>query len=274
MVLRKNSILSLPSTRNVRPERSANRFSTFWREENRGWFLCACLPGDLCLERTRKSRPEPAGKCGAAFLKSSLKGVAGRVYYDGFAVPFPISEKEAVMFRKSFRCVGCLGILPLLLSTAVVIPAEKGTLRAGAAKLDITPAADAALQMSGYGSHTAGFKGIHDDLNVRAIVLDDGAAQAAIVSCEVIGLSNAFWEKITERVTRETGIARDHLILASVHTHAAPSPGVYGGGQLRPRIISRISRDWKTQFSNLSARQKKGCSPPGSDSEQGRPRST
>lgn len=146
------------------------------------------------------------------------------------------------MFRKSFRWVGCLGILPLLLSTAAVIPAEKGTLRAGAAKLDITPAADAALQMSGYASRTAGFKGIHDALNVRAIVLDDGAAQAAIVSCEVIGLSNAFWEKITERVTRETGIARDHLILASVHTHAAPSTGVYGGGQLPPNHLAYIAR--------------------------------
>src|ERR687889_261709 len=63
-----------------------------------------------------------------------------------------------------------------------------GTLRAGAAKVDITPAPDAALPMSGYAGRTEGFKGIHDDLNVRALVIDDGTTQAALVVCEVIGI--------------------------------------------------------------------------------------
>jgi hypothetical protein len=146
------------------------------------------------------------------------------------------------MIRKSPRCIVYFGILLLWLSAAALIPAEKGSLRAGAARVDITPAADAALQMSGYASRTAGFKGIHDDLSVRAIVMDDGAAQAAIISCEIIGLSNALWEKMTERITRETGIAREYLILASVHTHAAPSTGVYGGGELAPNHAAYVAR--------------------------------
>src|SRR5438045_7080994 len=64
-----------------------------------------------------------------------------------------------------------------------LVVAEASTLRAGAFKVDITPAPDAALPLSGYGSRTEGFKGIHDQLNVRAIVLDDGVTQAALVSC-------------------------------------------------------------------------------------------
>src|SRR5512136_538015 len=147
-----------------------------------------------------------------------------------------------VMIRKAFYCVVCFGILLIWLSAGALIAAEKGRLRAGAAKIDITPAADAALQMSGYGNRTAGFKGIHDDLSVRAIVVDDGVAQAAVVSCEIIGLSNAFWEKMTERITRETGIPRENLVIASVHTHAAPSTGVYGGGQLAPNQAAYIAR--------------------------------
>jgi neutral/alkaline ceramidase-like enzyme len=102
-----------------------------------------------------------------------------------------------------------------------------GTLRAGAAKVDITPAPDAALPMSGYGGRTEGFKGIHDDLNVRAIVLDDGASQAALVGCEVIGVSHTLWEKLVDRLTKETGIPRDNILLAAVHTHAAPAIGTY-----------------------------------------------
>ncbi len=146
------------------------------------------------------------------------------------------------MIRKSLRDVVYFGSLLLWLLFPAMVVAEKGDLRAGAAKIDITPAAGAALQLSGYANRTAGFKGIHDDLNIRAIVVDDGAGQAAIVSCEVIGLSNAFWEKVTERVTREIGIARDNLILASVHTHAAPSTGVYGGGQLSADQAAYVAR--------------------------------
>jgi neutral ceramidase len=110
---------------------------------------------------------------------------------------------------------------------AALVPAQAGSLRAGAFKVDITPAADAALPMSGYASRTEGFKAIHDNLNVRAIVVDDGRAQAVLIGCEVIGISAALWEKITDRLTAETKIPRDHVILASVHTHAAPAIGTY-----------------------------------------------
>ena len=118
-------------------------------------------------------------------------------------------------------------------------PAQVGSLRAGASKVDITPAPDAALPMSGYANRTAGFKSIHDDLNVRAIVVDDGARQAALIGCEVIGISGALWEKIADRLTQETRIPRDNLMLASVHTHAAPALGTYAepveGDEVRKR---------------------------------------
>ena len=101
------------------------------------------------------------------------------------------------------------------------------TLRAGAAKVDITPAPDAALPLSGYAGRTDGFKSIHDDLNVRAIVVDDGSTQAALIGVEVIGVAHTMWEKLAERLTKETGIPHDHIVLAAVHTHAAPAIGTY-----------------------------------------------
>ena len=100
-------------------------------------------------------------------------------------------------------------------------------LRVGAARVDITPAPDAALPLSGYGGRTEGFKGIHDDLNVRAIVVDDGTNQAALVSCEVIGLSFPLVEKIVTRVAKESGIPSDRILLSAIHTHAAPALGTY-----------------------------------------------
>jgi hypothetical protein len=134
------------------------------------------------------------------------------------------------MFRSSVA-VTLLCLLPFTLATersaSPAATRNPGVLRAGAAKVDITPAADSALPMSGYAGRTEGFKSIHDDLSVRAIVVDDGITQAALVACEVIAISSALSEQIIEHLARETGITRDHVMLAAVHTHAAPAIGTY-----------------------------------------------
>jgi hypothetical protein len=99
----------------------------------------------------------------------------------------------------------------------------------GAARVDITPAPDAALPMSGYSGRTQGFQRIHDHIYVRAIVLSDGASQAAVVAWELIGVPTHLWEELSQRVAKEMGIPADHLLLAAVHDHSAPSPAsMYG----------------------------------------------
>lgn len=116
-----------------------------------------------------------------------------------------------------------LTILVTLL-TAAVAPG----LRVGAARVDITPAADAALPMSGYAGRTQGFTAIHDPLSARAIVIDDGHGPAAIVTAEVIGFSHKLRDRIAARIETETGIPPARLLLAAVHTHGAPAIGTYG----------------------------------------------
>ncbi|MDQ3213380.1 MAG: hypothetical protein M3Q85_11950, partial [Acidobacteriota bacterium] len=85
------------------------------------------------------------------------------------------------MFRSLFVAHATCWIC--LLCASVPAGAQTGGLRAGASRVDITPAADAALPMSGYAGRTEGFKGIHDNLHVRAVVVDDGTSQAALVAC-------------------------------------------------------------------------------------------
>jgi len=125
------------------------------------------------------------------------------------------------------RVTGVAGAIALSGLFSAQAPAIPGTLRAGAASVSITPAPDAALPLSGYASRTDAFKGIHDDLHVRAIVVDDGTTQAALIGCEVIGIAASLVDRITDRITRETSIPPDHILLAAVHTHAAPAIGTY-----------------------------------------------
>jgi neutral ceramidase len=119
-----------------------------------------------------------------------------------------------------------------------------GTLEVGAAKVDITPAADAALPMSGYANRVEGFKGIHDHIYVRAIVLSDGSKQAAIVSWELIGVPTAAWEELSARLAKETGIQPEDLLLTAAHDHGAPSPfGMYGNTSPKSAAYSRQLHD-------------------------------
>jgi hypothetical protein len=104
-----------------------------------------------------------------------------------------------------------------------MLPAAGGPLRAGAARVDITPAPDAALPMAGYASRTQGFKAIHDHVYVRAIVLDDGTTQVAIAAWESLFVPDQVWSDTSQRISRDLGIRPENLILAAVHDHGAPT---------------------------------------------------
>jgi hypothetical protein len=115
--------------------------------------------------------------------------------------------------------------------------AAQEQLRVGAARVDITPAPDAALPMAGYSSRTQGFKGIHDHVYVRAIVLDDGAAQAAVVAWESLFVPDGVWAEVSRRVAADCGIRPENLMLSAVHDHGAPTLAG-GGGTAGPNTVA------------------------------------
>jgi neutral ceramidase len=128
-----------------------------------------------------------------------------------------------IRLHSSPACVFA-GALALCGTWAMTIRgADRGALRVGASRIDITPAPDAALPMAGYASRTQGFRGIHDRLYVRAIVLDDGTTQAALVAWESLFVPDAVWTDTSRRILAETGIRPENLLLSAVHDHGAPS---------------------------------------------------
>ena len=60
------------------------------------------------------------------------------------------------------------------------------TLLAGAAVIDITPVPGG--RMDGYGARNDVSQGVHDPLHARALVLEQGGARCAIVSCDLLGM--------------------------------------------------------------------------------------
>src|SRR5690348_8871146 len=126
--------------------------------------------------------------------------------------------------RHSFSlCTLCCVVILGGACVLAAFGAPQGTLSVGAARVDITPPADAALPMSGYNSRKEGFQKIHDHIYARAIVLSDGTHEVGILSWELIGMPDGVWQNLSQRISKELGIPADHVILAGEHVHSAPT---------------------------------------------------
>jgi neutral ceramidase len=102
---------------------------------------------------------------------------------------------------------------------------SKDVFLAGTAKILITPVTP--IPMSGYGGRNDPFKGVHDDLFARVVVFSDGVNKAVLITTDLIGISNSIWEETTKRITKETGIKKEFVLLSAVHNHSGPGIKVY-----------------------------------------------
>ncbi len=96
-------------------------------------------------------------------------------------------------------------------------------MRAGAARIDITPDHD--VWMDGMiREHRS--SGVHDPIFAKALVLANGTDLAeayAIVSMDICVLSTEDCQAIRNLASRQTGIPAEQIILAAVHNHSGPA---------------------------------------------------
>jgi neutral/alkaline ceramidase-like enzyme len=97
----------------------------------------------------------------------------------------------------------------------------QATLRVGAARVDITPAADPANPPSG--------KYAHERLYVRAIVLDNGTTRAALIAADQGGLGEAVWQAASKQIAAELNCPVENIVMSATHTHSGWGPGGFPG---------------------------------------------
>lgn len=104
-----------------------------------------------------------------------------------------------------------------------------GTVWAGAAKVDITPAGSAYLAGFSPGRRSTG---VHDPLYARCTYVDDGATPLVLVVLDLVGFLHHDVVEARERLTARFPAS---VIIASTHVHAAPDTlGLWGPGWLVP----------------------------------------
>ncbi len=98
-----------------------------------------------------------------------------------------------------------------------------GTLRVGAARMDITPPSTA--------ENPALNEFAHEKLYLRAIVVDNGQSRAALIGVDLGGVDEAVWADASKRVAAKLNTPVANIIISSTHTHSdtpaseTPGPG-------------------------------------------------
>ena len=114
-------------------------------------------------------------------------------------------------------------ILPVCLFLAAAGPrcavSAEAQLRVGLAEEDITP--PDGFPMAGY-YHERLADGALDPLKARAIVFRGTREEAALVVCDLIGISADLCRAVRTRASEKTGIPPSNIVISATHSHTAP----------------------------------------------------
>jgi len=111
------------------------------------------------------------------------------------------------------RILGCFSAA--LFCLAMGVTAMAGGLRAGTARVEITP--PVGHVMGGYSNRQGPSTGVHDPLNATVLVLKSDEVTVAMVSCDLRSFPSA-------RIVSEARRLRlaDHVLISVTHTHSGP----------------------------------------------------
>ena len=122
-------------------------------------------------------------------------------------------------------------VLALLL-IGVLYGDARGSIRAGGAKVNITP--PVGVWLSGYGARDKPSDDVQDDLYARALVVSDGADTVALVAVDLLWVPLYMTNDVREIVAAKTGIPGPHLMICGSHTHFGPK--IYRETKLGPDV--------------------------------------
>ena len=110
-------------------------------------------------------------------------------------------------------------------------------LRAGAAKVDITPTTPQWL--SGYGPRQS--TGVLDPIFHRVVALEAAGTPFYLIASDLCLFSPSLYDSATRELQKELGIDRKHVLWSVTHSHATPE---VGPPEMYKTLLGRSDHDW------------------------------
>src|SRR4051794_5299752 len=93
-------------------------------------------------------------------------------------------------------------------------------LKAGVARAIITP--PVGIRAAGYTIQECVSESVERELTATALVLDDGRTTAVLIACDLLFIQAPHIDPIRKRIGQALGIAADHVLVNTSHTHLGP----------------------------------------------------
>jgi hypothetical protein len=139
----------------------------------------------------------------------------------------------------------CRIIILSLSALAVPRLASAADFQAGVAVVDITPPNN--YRMSGYFNERLN-TGTHDPLLAKALAFRDGNQQAALVFCDLIGISLDVSRRARQKAGQTTGIPAANILIHGTHSHTGP---LYDGALRRHFHDQAIAKSGKDPYEEV-----------------------
>jgi neutral ceramidase len=145
--------------------------------------------------------------------------------------------------------------------------------KAGAAKVIITP--ERFMWMSGYGARAKPAEGKATELYAKALYLEDGAGQGAVVvTLDLVGIDRDMAGKIARGLEAKQGLPRDRVLLSVSHTHCGPVVGgnlnaMYFLDDAQQKLVAEYAEKLPSLVFEVVAQAKKKLAPARLESGRG-----
>jgi hypothetical protein len=124
--------------------------------------------------------------------------------------------------------------------------AVTSNLRAGVAKVDITPTEVAGSYVIG---HRRQVNGVRDPLRAGVLILDDGETKAAIVTMDTIGAWEDMVKSARQSIEKETGVPAANIMVSASHNHSGP--GYMENLRWASELIKKLSAAAREAAANM-----------------------
>lgn len=114
-------------------------------------------------------------------------------------------------------------------------------MNAGVAQIDITP--PIGTDLTGYIARGGPTIGVHDPVYAKALVLDTGETQAALLTVDILGLHLPFVTSVRTAIEQRCGIPATQIMITCSHTHAGPATMLLEGcGAIDEGYLARLQQ--------------------------------
>lgn len=108
----------------------------------------------------------------------------------------------------------------------------------GAAREDTTP--EIGTFLYGYIPDNASTS-VHDPLSVTAVAVSQENEKVILITAEIGDIQTELFNDLTQKISCECNIARNHIVISSTHTHSAPNlSGAAGWGEIDKKYYETI----------------------------------